>query len=137
MSFKNFLKCGLTGWCIEIIFTGLTSIQTGVFDLSGHTSLWMFPIYGLAVFFIPLYQFIHSLPKCIRAAIYATLIMLTEFLTGMLLTTFGVCPWCYEGTRFSFCGVIRFDYFPLWMLVGLLFEQLLCKKNDRNKFLVT
>ena len=22
---KNFIKCGIAGWCIEVIFTGITS----------------------------------------------------------------------------------------------------------------
>ena len=43
---KNFLKCGLTGWCMEISFTALDSLRRRDMTLKGCTSLWMFPIYG-------------------------------------------------------------------------------------------
>jgi hypothetical protein len=46
--FKNFLKCGLTGWCMEIIFTALHSLRGTDKTLKGVTSLWMFPVYGCA-----------------------------------------------------------------------------------------
>ena len=45
---KNFMKCGLTGWCMEIIFTSLYSLRRRDMTLKGVTSIWMFPIYGLA-----------------------------------------------------------------------------------------
>ncbi|MGN0426264.1 MAG: hypothetical protein ACI4F0_00550 [Agathobacter sp.] len=133
MTFKNFLKAGLTGWCIEITFTSLKSLIDGNFDLSGRTSLWMFPIYGMAVFFVPIYSHIKEWPMFLRSVLYGVLIMATEFVTGTILTALGVCPWCYADAKYSFHGVIRFDYFPLWMAAGLLFEYLLCKDPAEKK----
>lgn len=52
--FKNFLKCGLIGWCMEIIFTSVTSLRRRDMTLKGSTSIWMFPIYGCAAVVAPL-----------------------------------------------------------------------------------
>ena len=52
---NNFMICGLTGWCMEIIFTSLDSIRNNNFKLTGHTSIWMFPIYGMAAVIPPVY----------------------------------------------------------------------------------
>lgn len=43
---KAFILCGLTGWCMEILWTGLHSILSGELTMTGKTSLLMFPIYG-------------------------------------------------------------------------------------------
>ena len=43
---KPFILCGLTGWCMEILWTGLHSILSGELTMTGKTSLLMFPIYG-------------------------------------------------------------------------------------------
>lgn len=42
----NFLLCGATGWCMEILWTGLHSLLDGQKTLTGKTSLLMFPIYA-------------------------------------------------------------------------------------------
>ena len=50
MNWKTFFICGLTGWCMEILFTSLGGLLRGDLLLNGHTSIWMFPIYGLKWF---------------------------------------------------------------------------------------
>lgn len=40
---KAFILCGLTGWCMEILWTGLHSILSGELTMTGKTSLLMFP----------------------------------------------------------------------------------------------
>ena len=45
---KAFLFCGLTGWCMEVLWTGLHSVLSGELTMTGKTSLLMFPIYGCA-----------------------------------------------------------------------------------------
>ena len=47
---KKFLLCGSLGWCLEVFWTGLHALFSGDPFLTGKTSLWMFPIYGCAVF---------------------------------------------------------------------------------------
>ena len=123
--FRDFLICGVIGWCMEIIFTSLGSLLIGNFTLKAHTSLWMFPIYGLAMFIFPLYQKIAFFPIWLRASLYAVLIFFVEFTSGLLLKAFQLCPWNYEHSRFHIHGLIRLDYAPLWFFTGLLFERLL------------
>ncbi|WP_157881699.1 hypothetical protein [Acetivibrio thermocellus] len=47
---KRFFVYGITGWSMEIIWTGLHSFLTGDMKLQGYTSIWMLFIYGSAVF---------------------------------------------------------------------------------------
>ena len=47
---KTFIQCGILGWGMEILWTGLDSFRRRDFKLTGHSSLWMFPIYGCAAF---------------------------------------------------------------------------------------
>lgn len=122
---KNFLKCGLAGWCMEILFTALGSLQKREFRLVGQTSLWMFPIYGSACLLTPLFSFLKRFPVLVRGTIYAVCIFLGEFLSGNFLMGKKVCPWNYERSRWNIKKVIRLDYFFNWLLAGLLFEKLL------------
>jgi len=41
---QPFIMCGITGWCLELIFTGILSAVRKDFSLKGTSSLWMFPI---------------------------------------------------------------------------------------------
>lgn len=52
---KRFIFCGLLGWCLEIFWTGLQSLQRRQLKLMGHSSIWMFPIYGMAFLFAPIF----------------------------------------------------------------------------------
>ena len=45
---RNFFICGLTGWCLEILFTSIGNCSRHDLRLIGQTSVWMFPIYGMA-----------------------------------------------------------------------------------------
>lgn len=122
---KNFLKCGLAGWCMEILFTALGSLQKREFRLVGQTSLWMFPIYGSACLLTPLFSFLKRFPVLVRGTIYAVCIFFGEFLFGNFLMGKKVCPWNYERSRWNIKKVVRLDYFFNWLLAGLLFEKLL------------
>ena len=51
---KNFIKCGIAGWCLEVIFTSAESILARDWRLMGHTSLLMFPIYGMGALLGPI-----------------------------------------------------------------------------------
>ncbi len=54
---KNFVKCGLCGWGFECIWTGLHSaLKKGEKTCLCRTSLWMFPIYGMACLIQPMHQ---------------------------------------------------------------------------------
>ncbi len=133
MNWKKFAICGLTGWCMEILFTSLGSLLHGDARLMGRTSVWMFPIYGMAAFISPIYKKIKHWPIFFRSVFYAAAIMAGEFLSGSVLRFFSVCPWDYSGTPYNIRGIVRLDYFPVWMIAGLIFEWLLCRQDATKK----
>ena len=127
---RNFIHCGLLGWCLEILFTAFHSFRRRNFTLSGVTSLWMFPIYGLAALLAPVSRLLKGRNFLFRGFVYTGIIFSGEFISGILLRKKGLCPWDYERSRWNICNVIRLDYAPCWFFAGLLFERLLLE-NDR------
>lgn len=126
----RFIIYGLLGWCIEIVWTALSSTINGTqqgWRLRGETYLWMFPIYGLIA---PLYEPAHTAlaawPWLLRGIVYALGFLLIEYVTGWLLRKLtGACPWDYTNrSRWHLHGLIRLDYAPLWALLGLALEPL-------------
>lgn len=132
----NFLICGFIGWCVECFWTGLSAIVEHTDrKLICNTSVWMFPIYGMAAFIAPISKVLKDKNALIRGGVYSLLIYVIEFGTGVLLKKFRACPWDYSKAKLNISGVIRLDYAPLWFLLGLLFERLLTKKFSLKKFL--
>lgn len=129
---RKFLMCGVTGWCLEILWTALDSFRKRKLKLTGMTSVWMFPIYGCASFLSPLCRWMRSLPAIIRGSVYSVLILTGEFISGTLLSKKDMCPWDYSRARFNYRGVIRLDYFFVWFFIGLLYEKLLGKGGKRT-----
>lgn len=129
---KNFFTCGLVGWCLEILFTAFHSLKNKNFKLTGNTSLWMFPIYGLAAFFKPAYRLIGKWPVACRGLFYTVCIFTAEFLTGHALKKKELCPWDYQCSPYNIDGVIRIDYAPYWFGTGLLYEYIL-NRHPREK----
>ena len=122
---KNFCICGLTGWCMEILFTSAGSLLKHDKRMIGQTSLWMFTIYGMAAIISPLYKLIKEKPVLMRGSIYTLGIFSFEYLSGIFLRKYHLCPWDYSDAKTNVNGVIRLDYAPLWMAAGLLFERIL------------
>ncbi len=126
----RFVIYGLFGWCVEIVWTALRSTLDGSqrgWRLAGTTYLWMFPIYGLlAPLFEPLHDAIRGWVWPARALCYGVGFLAVEYASGWLLRRLtGACPWDYgERTRWQLHGLIRFDYAPLWALLGLAIEPL-------------
>ncbi|MEA4816554.1 MAG: hypothetical protein VB120_06825 [Lachnospiraceae bacterium] len=115
---------GLAGWTMEIVWTGIASLLKGDLMLKSSTSLWMFLIYGSAVFLEPLFSLLEDSPVVLRGGLYMLSIFLAEFATGMLLQKTAGCPWDYGTSKYSINGIIRLDYAPVWFAVGLIFEKL-------------
>ena len=124
---KSFLFCGLAGWCMEGLWTGLHSVASGELTMIGKTSLLMFPIYGCAAVIRPLYEKFSSVPVMIRGCIYTVGIFSVEFISGAFLRCFHMCPWDYSQAPLNYKGLIRLDYAPLWFGTGLFFEKILKK----------
>lgn len=123
----RFLVYGALGWCVEVAFTGLGAfVRTRDPQLPGRTSLWMFPIYGLAR---PLFEPVHDLmrdrvPAAARAVVYAAGFMAVEFATGRALrAAVGRAPWDYSRARLNLDGLTRLDHAPLWAAAGLALER--------------
>ncbi|MDI9509306.1 MAG: hypothetical protein GX319_09365 [Clostridiales bacterium] len=125
---NNFFICGLCGWCMECFWTGLGSFKKWKSNdrtLSCHTSIWMFPIYGLAACLSPICTKLQKRNALLRGGVYAFLIYTIEYTTGVILKKYRACPWDYSKSKFNIKGVIRFDYAPAWFLTGLIFEKIL------------
>ena len=126
--FIRFLIYGAFGWCFEIVWTAVTEKVRGAqrdWRLTGHTYLWMFPIYGLlAPIGEPVHNALRNYPWILRGPIYLVAIWATEFVTGWLIKALtGKCPWDYSQLRWNFRGIIALEYAPVWFLFGLAFER--------------
>ncbi len=126
---KNFIICGFCGWCMECFWTGLDALRKHKDrTLSCHTSVWMFPIYGMAACLMPICKKMKHRGALLRGGVYALFIYITEFVTGMALKKYGACPWDYSKAKLNYKGVVRLDYAPVWFLTGLFFEKILDRK---------
>lgn len=110
---------------MEIIFTGLHSLKNKEHTLMARTSIWMFPIYGMACLLTPACRFLKGKSALLRGSVYTCCIFLGEYMTGSFLKKHHACPWDYSKARFNLNGLIRFDYAPLWFGAGLIFEKFL------------
>ncbi|WIV10847.1 hypothetical protein [Proteiniborus sp. MB09-C3] len=121
----HFVIYGLLGMLMEVFWTGMHSLLSGNLNLISKTSIWMFFIYGSAVFLEPIHDKIRRNNIFIRGITWVFLIYTIEFLSGFLLEQLiGSCPWDYKSsTTYTLRGYIRFDYFPAWFIVGLIFEK--------------
>ena len=117
---------GLVGCAGELFFTACTSAAR-VHRVRPRTSPVMLPIYALIQ---PLFEPIHRgmrarVPLWGRALVYGAGFHAAEYVSGRLLRRLmGRAPWDYSRARWQLDGLIRFDYFPLWALAGLMTERL-------------
>jgi len=121
----RFILYGLGGWCGEILFTALTeSLPRRDWRLKGTSYLWMFPIYGLlAILYEPAHDLIREIPVFGRALIWSIGFTAVELASGWLIARIsGRCPWDYSGKRFAINPYIRWDFFPVWAIIGLALE---------------
>ena len=127
---KDFCICGLTGWCMEILITSFDALRHRDLTLTGRTSVWMFPIYGMASLIGVLYPALKKIPLLLRSGIYGVSILSVEYVSGSLLKKHHLCPWDYSHSKYNINGLIRLDYLPLWMGAGVLFEKILCHQRS-------
>lgn len=121
---KRFLFYGVTGWGIEIVWTGLGSLISGDLRLMGYSNIWMLLIYGCAVFLEPLHDIIAEWNWLARGAIWMVLIWGMEYTSGFLLyIVLGVHPWIYSGPL-AIDGLVTLAFAPAWFCAGLLFERI-------------
>ena len=73
---------------MEVLWTGLHSIMSRDPKLTCKTSVWMFPIYGMAAlffFYAPSADIYKGKNFMLRGGIYTLCIFATEFTTGSIL----------------------------------------------------
>lgn len=121
----KYIIYGLSGLLMEVFWTGILSFISGNLALTGHTYIWMFFIYGLAILLEPIHDKIRSENIVIRGIVWTALVYTIEFFSGLFLDLLiGFCPWDYsKSTNYTILGYIRLDYFPAWFIVGLFFEK--------------
>ena len=131
---SDFVKCGILGLCIEIIWTAFHGIKSKNNKFIGYTSIIMFPIYGLASVIKPISLKLKKMkmPTIIRGIVYSIGIFMVELITGSILKKTNNCPWDYSDKKYNRNGVIRIDYAPLWCIVGVIFEKMLNSKECRK-----
>lgn len=82
----DFLKCGLIGWGMECLWTGCGSLcGEKNKKMPCQTSIWMFPIYGMASVLSPLCKKMQGRHVLVRGSVYTACIFLTEYSTGSFL----------------------------------------------------
>ena len=136
----NFCKCGIAGWCLEVMFTSMESVMAHDWRLMGRTSLLMFPIYGMGALLAPIVNWVdrwigdspcRTTDQYMRhGVLYMVLIFTAEYVSGTWLKARGMCPWDYTGRQSSINGLIRLDFAPLWFATGLFFERLTRQKKN-------
>lgn len=119
---------------MEILFTSTESIWKKDKRLMGQTSLWMFPIYGMAAVISPVSRYLGKVPALLRGAIYSVGIFTGEYISGSFLKKHKMCPWDYSRAKANINGLVRLDYAPLWMCAGLAFEKILNIANGNSFF---
>lgn len=128
----RFLLYGLFGWCVEIVWTACYAAVAAVLAgrrpdprLTGHTYLWMLPIYGGGgLLFEAVFRAIHWYPWPVRGAIYVLGCFTVEYAAGRAIERLsGTIPWDYTASRWNVHGLIRLDYAPAWFAFGFLLER--------------
>ncbi len=124
---KNTFLLMCAGIALEVAFTAACAFrEKRDWTLSGHTTLWMFPIYALvypALAF--LWPRIGGWPWAARGLLYLALLYAVEYASGWLIRkATGRCPWDYGRARWAVHGLIRLDFAPGWLCAVFLFERL-------------
>lgn len=121
----KYIAYGTLGLGLEIFYTGFISFLRKDFTLQGTSYIWMFFIYGLAVFVEPIHDRIRDKSFIVRGLIYMVLIYFIELITGtILMYLLGKCPWDYTGIgNNSINSIVSIYFMPIWFALGLFLEK--------------
>lgn len=116
------------GVAFEVLLTAISDYpKKRNIRLTGHSYVWMFPIYALIpVFLDTLYPRLRGAMLLGRLAVYVVLLLSVEYISGWILRkTIGTCPWedGYLKARWGIHGLTRLDYAPIWAVVCFVFER--------------
>ena len=120
----KFVLFGIVGIFTELVFSALkNAFVRRDWSLSGETSLWMVPVYGLIAFIYPFVHFkVSTFGIVFRGLAYMIVFFVIQLIVGWALSRFKMCPWSYKGKLSVANGLINLAYAPLWFIVGLLIE---------------
>ena len=118
---------GVFGMIVEICFTAVRDlISKREFNLMGHTSLWMFPVYAIGLshgidFVIELIS-----NDILRILSYPFWIWGIEILVGVPAVWLGIRIWDYNylSNQHHWRGIISFVHYPMWVGLGILVEMI-------------
>ena len=127
MSVNYLIFWGVFGMVVEICFTAIRDLlQKKQLNLVGHTSLWMFPIYGLGLSYG--FDFVIYLIESdlIRYCTYPLWIWSVGLLIGIPTARKGIRLWDYNylPKRLHWRGIISFAHYPLWLSYGIMVEMI-------------
>ena len=120
----QFAVYGCIGILLEFLFTGFHSAIVDRDPRAVAVSyLWMWPIYSLAGSMLAaIHHTFSGIPFIFVAWIHAYLF---EFSAGWILKfVLGRAPWDYGNAKYGIMGLIRLDYWYLWLLVAIGFNFL-------------
>ena len=116
---------GMFGLCFEILFTSVVDLfLKRNFNLRGHTSLWMFPIYAFGLTYgFDLVQYLIT-NDFIRYLTYPFWIWLVEIIVGYPMSKIGIRIWDYRylSANKHWEGIVSFVHLPVWIVFGILVE---------------
>ena len=116
---------GMFGLCFEVLFTSISDLYSKRnFNLMGHTSLWMFPIYAFGLTYgFDLVQYLIT-NDFIRYLTYPLWIWLVEIIVGYPMSKIGIRIWDYRylSDNMHWKGIVSYPHFPVWVVFGILVE---------------
>src|ERR1043166_7557696 len=128
----RFCLYGIVGWCAEIVWTAGCNVADALRTsrridarLTGHTYLWMLPVYGGGGLLFELaHATVRAWPWLARGLVYMLGCFAVEYASGWLIQrAAGTIPWDYSHSRWHVRGLIRLDYAPVWFTFGLFLES--------------
>ena len=113
------------GLTVELLFTALIGLITKKnFNLMGHSSILMFPIYSLGLTYG--FDFIKQIIPYdfLRYFSYPFWIWGVELIIGYPTSKLGIRIWDYRylSDKKQWKGIISFIHFPVWILFGIFVE---------------
>ena len=125
MNIHDILFWGMFGLTVEIFFTAIRDlIIYKKFNLIGHTSLLMFPIYAFGLTYG--FELITYLIKndTLRYMSYPIWIWAIEIIVGIPAVWYGIKIWDYSylPKKLHWRGIISFVHYPLWVGFGMIVE---------------
>ncbi len=117
----------LIGLLIEVFFTGFNQLLEGNWRMTGKTSPWMMPVYGLlGILIMPIGEALKRkrVPLPLRAVVYMIGIYVIEYISGTIFRAFGLVIWDYSHLPYNLHGQITLAYAPFWWALGMVIEPL-------------